>query len=127
MLPSIGILFSVEMIRDGGSLAATFQGSDGCKYWLFLQVRLNKLPSGELERVAYEEPVVIDRLAEKGIPVTWPQARVLLAQIRPLLHKERDQKWFEIMQEVVLTEGALPRGVNRHFERSKTQKQNEQA
>ena len=33
MLSSIGLVLSVEMIRDGGSLAAVFQGSNGHKYW----------------------------------------------------------------------------------------------
>ena len=34
MLPSIGLLLSVEMIRDGGSLAASFQGSNGAVFHL---------------------------------------------------------------------------------------------
>jgi len=123
MLPSIGMLLSVEMIRDGGSLAATFQGSDGCEYWLFVQVRLNKLSSGEHERVGYEGPVVLDRLAGRQISVTWQQARVLLAQMRPLLQDDRDRKWFEIIREALLAEGALPSDVNRNFDKAKTQKQ----
>src|SRR5215475_11958739 len=116
MLPSIGIVLSVEMIRDGGSLAATFRGADGCEYWLFLQVRLNKLSSGEHERVGYEGPVVLDRLAGREISISWQQARVLFAQMGPLLQDERDRKWFPIMEEALLAEGALPSGVNRQFD-----------
>jgi hypothetical protein len=116
MLPSIGIVLSVEMIRDGGSLAAIFQEIDGNQYWLFLKVRINELPAGVRERVGYEMPVVVDRLTGIEIPVTWKQAQVILSQIGHLLHHDRDRKWFGIMQETVLSEGTLPNGVNRHFD-----------
>jgi hypothetical protein len=127
MLPSIGLFRSVEMIRDGGSLAATFQGSDGCDYWLFLEVRINEISSAVRERVGYKAPVVVDRLAQRPIPITWQHARVLLAQMRPLLRDDRDRKWYEIMEEALLAEGLLPSGVNRHFDGPWTQKQNESA
>jgi hypothetical protein len=112
------------MVRDGGSLAATFQGSDGCEYWLFLKVRINKLSSGDWERVGYEAPVIIDRLAWRAIPITWQHARVFLAQMRPLLRDERDRKWYGIMEEAVLAEGPLPSGVDRYL-RTVNPKQNE--
>jgi hypothetical protein len=127
MLPSIGLFISVEMISDGGSLVASFQGSDGCRYWLILPVRLNKLSSGEYERVGYEAPAVLDRLGQRAIPVTWQHARVLLAQMHPLLREERHRKWYGIMEEALQVEGALPSGVNRHFDKPNAGKQNEPA
>jgi hypothetical protein len=96
MLPSIALVFSVEMIRDGGSLAATFQGTDGCEYWLFLQVRIGD---------GFEEPVILDRLTQRKIPITWQQAESLLNQVHPHLSKDRDLYWFSVMKEAVEAKG----------------------
>jgi hypothetical protein len=118
MIPSINVVLSVEMIRDGGSLAATFLGSDGCEYWVFLPVRINKLASGEWQRTGYEEPVILDRLTQRNIPITWQHAQIFLAQMLPLLRNESDLKWHAIMTEALSSKGALPSGVDRDYGRS---------
>ncbi len=101
------------MIRDGGSLAAGFYDSHGSAYWLFLQVRTGTLPTGEIERLGYEAPVVLDRLTGLTIPMTWQHAEVFLNQIGRLIEREPNLKWFAAMQEVAATKGNLPNGIER--------------
>ena len=121
MLPAIGLVSSVEMIRDGGSLAAVFQGTDSCEYWVCLPIRLDKLASAGWERIGYENPVVVDRLAQRQIPITWQQAQIFLSQMRPLLCRERDLHWFEVMFEAVRLQGGLRSRDNPDFGRATTQ------
>ena len=113
MLPSIALVHSVEMIRDGGSLGAAFQGSNGSEYWLFLKLKVRELPSGERERIGYEEPVIVDKLISSSIKVSWQQAGVILNQMRPMLRDESSRSWLETMYESVQTNGQLPSGVER--------------
>jgi hypothetical protein len=113
MLPSIAIVDSVEMIRDGGSLGAAFRGTDGSKYSLFFQLRSQTLPSGNMERLGYEVPAVVDRLAQRSSPVTWEHASILLDQIARLSERERDLHWIGVMREVIDSEGQLPSSIER--------------
>lgn len=113
MLPSIGLVNSVEMIRDGGSLAASFQGSNGAQYWLFFPLRHRRLPSGVFERLGYAQPVVIERLTNIEIEISWEHSLVLINQIRPLIQKPRDAKWLNAMESAAKAEGALPGEVER--------------
>src|SRR5262245_21700002 len=113
MLPSIGLVMSVEMIRDGGSLAAVFQGSNGSEYWLFFPLRHRTLPSGVFERLGYAEPVVIERQTNTEIKISWQRAIVFIQQIRPLIRESGHEKWLEVMEEVAKAKGALPGEVER--------------
>ena len=112
MLPSIALVFGIEMIRDGGSLAAIFQGLDGGEYWVLLKVRL-KVIAGVIERLGYEEPAVLDRLNQREIAISWQHAQILLSQIAPFLDGERKRRWLNIMIEAVSANGALPGGIER--------------
>ncbi len=118
MIPPIGLILGVEMIRDGGSLAVAFQGTDSCEYWLFLPVRLNRLASGEVERLGYEAPVIVDRLLGQELPMSWQHAQAFLSQVRPWLEHERQIHWFGIISEAVRLRGKLPDGVDNNFGRS---------
>lgn len=113
MLPPIAIVDSVEMIRDGGSFGALFRGPDGSQYSLVLQLRTQDLPSGDVERLGYDAPAVIDRLAQRSFQITWKQASILLDQIAILSENERDLHWVCIMREVIATEGKLPGSIER--------------
>ena len=115
MLPSIAHLNSVEMIRDGGSLAASFQGADSAEYWLFFQVSLSEVPDGTLERLAYQAPAVVERQAGTSVDVSWTQAKVLLNQLRPLLRDDAHRGWLETMCVVAEGDGALPPGIERNL------------
>lgn len=115
MLPSISLVRSVEMIRDGGSLAAVFQGSNGSEYWLFFEIKLNALPSGKAERWGYSDPVVVDRVTGTSMPFSWQHALVLLRQISALSLEATDRKWLVAMETVAQNLGKLPPEVDRTF------------
>ena len=108
MLPPIAIVVSVEMIRDGGSLAASFCGPHGDRWWLLLKIRMADLPTGERGRVGYSEPVALDRLTGVEHALSWTQAGILLRQMKPMLSSDDARFWFAVMERVVSTEGELP-------------------
>jgi hypothetical protein len=116
MLPAIGLVQSVEMIRDGGSLAASFDGADGSPYSLLLKVRIGERAGGGAERLGYEAPVIFDAVSRQEIQVSWNHAQVLLGQIARLIDGEEDLKWLRAMEEVVASRGGLPSVVRRSFE-----------
>lgn len=65
MLPSLRELIDVEMLRDGGSLAATY--SDGRQEaFLFLKINIRVHDDGRRELVKFEKPVI-----RGGYPVQW--------------------------------------------------------
>lgn len=119
MLPSISALVAVEMIRDGGSLAATFSGLNGSKYGMHMQVISGRGPSGELIRRGYERPVVFERIevhdqqrwgweAINEVELSWQHAVALLHQLRPHVRSESDARWLAAMIECAKGEGKCP-------------------
>ena len=115
MLPSIAIVLSVEMVRDGGSLAAVFQGSNGSEYWLFFEIDYQVLPSRGWERLGYKDPVVFERQTGIKTALSWQHAKIFLNQMSPLLRADRDAKWLKLMQETAETQGQLPSAIERIF------------
>jgi hypothetical protein len=124
MLPPISAIFSVEMIRDGGSLQAEFVGTNGSKYCLYFKLITRMSSAGELVRVGYEHPVVYERLefregnsvewqAINQVDVSWAHAKVLMHQLRDLLKSGEDSKWLSAMEDVANTEGQVPRNMPR--------------
>jgi hypothetical protein len=108
MLTSITLVDSVEMIRDGGSLAVVFHGKDSCEYWLFLKILMRTLESGDVERLGYAAPTIVDRLTNLEEAITWEQALSMLGQAGQMIHQECDLKWHAIMRKVVISKGLLP-------------------
>jgi hypothetical protein len=101
MLPTISLALSVEMLRDGGSLCAAFQGTNGSVYWLVLPVQFE---SGVVK--GYSNPVVVERpFAAEEIQVSWSHAEVLLHQIEHLLPPSANRSWVQPMYEVIHNEG----------------------
>jgi hypothetical protein len=96
MLPQVARLTSLDVYRDGGSISASFQGTDGDSYTLFFKIHrgwVDSLPA------KYEAPV-LDRYtptenkipitgvadptwAKQSGPVSWPDARILLDELTP--------------------------------------------
>ena len=107
MLPSISFVESVEMIRDGGSLAAIFNGSNGANYWLFIKIEVKISLSGEWQRERYLPPIIVEREIGTAIEISWQHAKVFLNQMRSLLRGPRDQQVLEIMITLVNTEGKM--------------------
>jgi hypothetical protein len=113
MLPSISLVLGVEMVRDGGSLAAIFEGSNGAEYSLFFPLRHQLLPSGVFERLGYGQPIVIERRASIQIEVSWQHALILIHQVRPLIREPRQIKWLNAMEATAKAEGVLPDEIER--------------
>lgn len=113
MLPPIGIVDCVEMIRDGGSLAAVFHGTDSCEYWLYLKIIIRELGQNEVEKMGYAEPKIVDCLTGTARSISWQHAAILLGQIGGKIDSERDVKWHGVMEKVVAAEGRLPIEVRR--------------
>jgi hypothetical protein len=108
MIPPIGLLLSVEMIRDGGSLAAEFQCADAATYWLFFPLRMQELASGEIERLGYGQPIISCRIAGTSTEISWDHALALLNQMEPLLRDESHREWLDAMRATARGGGALP-------------------
>lgn len=123
MLPAIDAVVSVEMIRDGGSLASTFIGNNGTKYSLCFNLIQAHAPSGNVIRIGFEKPLVFERVefrdshdgqetigwrAINQTVVSWNHALILLHQIRGFTQDESNLKWLDVMEEVAANEGKLP-------------------
>ncbi|MGJ5151349.1 hypothetical protein [Bradyrhizobium sp. HKCCYLR1023] len=95
MPPKVKTLVHAEMIRDGGSLAAEFLDDRDVEWILFLPLRqVNQ--EGRMERLGFDEPVLIDaspdkrpagtpgitysKLSGPSYPLSWAQAQELTAQ-----------------------------------------------
>jgi hypothetical protein len=113
MLPPIVIVDSVEMIRDGGSLAAIFHGGDSCEYWLFFKIRMSNSKPNVAERLGYSEPKVVNRRTNSEVEITWEHAAVMLRQIEKFTHTNHDRQWLKKMQTVADSSGTLPDDVER--------------
>jgi hypothetical protein len=125
-LPTVSKALGVEMIRDGGSFAASFEDEDGRRYILFTQIKF--VDHGELtkERIGYELPILIDcdpakrppdtdrkthgELSGPKIPVTWAEARTLMALTTGLPEglSEWRLKWLDCMNYIVANDGGVP-------------------
>ena len=97
MLPAVRKVEDVELIRDGGSFAATFESDGGERYILFVEIdpEISVLRDRTLAR--YNEPVLIDcdpakrpqntatvfysELGGPSVPISWSEARSLFGEI----------------------------------------------
>jgi len=124
MLPHVTGLTHVEMIRDGGSFAATFD-SDGSRYILFIPICIVDHEPPMKERAAYGEPILIDanpakrpadtataiysELCGPHVALSWDQAGDILtaaanhaARLRPI-----NAEWLKQMIRVVAGKGQV--------------------
>lgn len=125
MVPTIARVLSVEMIRNGGSLAAIFQDPRGLTYWLYFDLISQRLPDGVFERLGYETPVVFERqpsgMTNTAMNISWHHATVMLDRMRSLIEDEDSHarteslRWLERMAETAQGEGRLPSGVARYL------------
>lgn len=113
MLPPVVIVDSVEMIRDGGSLAAIFHGGDSCEYWLFFEIRMSNSKPNVAERLGYSEPKIVNRHTSTEVGIAWEHAAMMLRQIEKLTHRDHDRLWLKKMQTVADSRGTLPNEIER--------------
>lgn len=138
MLPTISNVQSIEMIRDGGSLAAKFDTADGATYILLLKIRMeigdDPTITGEYEEttvasLGYDQPVLIDCDPAKRPPDTdamvhsassgpcqllsWSEARSIFEGIERVVGAlaENPLKWLHMMGFTIQNDGCLPPGI----------------
>jgi hypothetical protein len=114
------------MIRDGGSLAATFRSDRDGDYTLFLPIDCVVHDAINVERRGYRLPVLIDRepalrpadtekvrhsaLGGPASTLAWEDAHALITAIKPLADElpQLLQRWLEMMDFVTGSGGSLP-------------------
>jgi hypothetical protein len=125
MLPDVCRLDRVEMIRDGGSFAATFENDCGARYILFIPIRTVK-DGDRRRRLGYDPPLIIDcdpkkrpantdrvrysELCGPKIPISWADARGAVDAITRLANglDSFGRHWLGQMAHIAATEGMLP-------------------
>ncbi len=107
MIPSIVSVSSVEIIRDGGSLAAIFYGQDGCEYWLFFRF-IRDFFGTNSSIIGYMQQVNVDRLTGIVYELSWEHALIYLRQIFPFLNGKYHKRLLRSMEEIALSSGQLP-------------------
>ena len=108
MLPAIAHALSIEMLRDGGSLCASFQGTDGSQYWLLLPVVI--AGPGTSAAAHYGLPVIVERpFAPEELQVSWEHARLLLQPIEDLLPPNANRAWVQPMYDCIRAKGRWSR------------------
>ena len=108
----------MDIIRDGGSLAAAFLGSDAVEYWLMFKVQMEKDSAGKWVRSKYSEPQIVNRQAGTNTIISWQHARVFLNGLRGMLKKDTDLKYWQLMADVAELDGSLSVSATKHFGQS---------
>jgi hypothetical protein len=128
-------LVSAETIRDGGSLATSFRDEQGADWILFLPLR-KAFHEGQLEKLGFEDPVLIDGAPESRPADTsgrvysvlsgpssllnWQEAQALTAQF--ITHAAALDEWaagaLNELCVAVASEGRLPLGMERFISTS---------
>jgi hypothetical protein len=126
MPPTLTRAVDVELIRDGGSYAATFCDEEGGRYILFTRIKHIERSEATKERIGYEQPILIDCNPTKRPPntdtrmygdlsgsstaITWAEARAFMALTKGLAKglDARREKWLDQMNHVVASDGGLP-------------------
>jgi hypothetical protein len=134
-VPSVISVENVEMIRDGGSLAATYNSEGAGRHILFTKIRIAQGDSLTSERLCYEQPILIDcdpakrpldtdrihysKLSGPAVSVTWEEARVLVAGFSRLADglNEFGMMRLRRLEHVVSTDGGLPPNIERYLRR----------
>ena len=123
-------LVSAETIRDGGSLAASFRDDRDADWILLLSLR-KAFYEGQLERLGFERPLLIDAAPESrpadtpdrvysvlsgpSSLITWREAQALTAQFttHAAALNERAAEALDDLCAVVASKGQLPRDTER--------------
>jgi hypothetical protein len=90
-----------------------FQGSNGAEYWLFFELDTRELPTGQLERLGYKAPVVVERQVGLPLAISWEEAKIMLHQMRPLAPDASSLKWLDVMETTAEAHGRLPTQMER--------------
>jgi hypothetical protein len=119
MLPPVAAVIDVERIRDGGSLQASFLGTNGSTYCLLYKLVTSIDADGRPKHSGYDSPMVFERLEYRDsssigwrsaneVEISWEHAVILLRQFLQHDLREIQARWLRIMAEVASLKGALP-------------------
>ena len=119
MLPSISTVGDIEMIRDGGSLQASFFGPNGSLHCLYFRLASQLDSQGKHKRSGYSSPIVFERLefrhltsfewqSVNEVEVSWEHAAVILHQFHSHPLSDAQVRWLNVMEEVASLKGGTP-------------------
>jgi len=89
MLPSVAQVLSVEIIRDGGSLAVIWRGGDGAEYWLLYPVKVEPVDADHNRIADWDGPQLRARSTGIVHELSWQHAPILIAQFRAFVGDAR--------------------------------------
>ena|SRR5687767_15898580 len=115
MLPAVTHVWSVEMVRDGGSLVAVWSGGDGAEYWLLYPV-IVELVDDDHDRIAgWAGPQVHVRGTGVVHELSWQHAKVFINQFRPFAASARFLEILDAMDEIATNRGVITPAVRAAF------------
>ena len=111
MLPPVTRVFSVEMIRDGGSLAATYGSGNGAEYCLFFPVRIEAVDSDHTRISGWESPELLERGTGLKTQLSWDHAKTFIGQLKPQVHDPREAALLDAMRDIAAASGSITSSV----------------
>ncbi|MER8523191.1 hypothetical protein [Mesorhizobium sp. M0598] len=125
MLPNLSRFVDIEMLRDGGSLTATFNDDDH-NHILLLQIVHEADQNSQASYARYHDPVLINcniklrprasagmiysELSDPQTPITWEEAGVLIGMASlPGNSPSWRLQWLAMMKEAVANKGSAKR------------------
>jgi hypothetical protein len=115
MLPPVTHVSSVEMIRDGGSLAAIFGGGDGSQYWLFFPVLRQYVGPDHSKISGWHLPEIRERSTGLKSQLSWQHAKTFIAQLKAHVDEERQIALLNAMSDVANAEGSITPSIEAVF------------
>lgn len=107
MIPSISRLHGAELVRDGGSVGATFADNEGALHWFIFPVeRVADPGDGSSRRVGFSLPVLVNRSTGLEFSMPWASARDLVARLEDFATTDSDRTWLNVMSQIAHGEGS---------------------
>jgi hypothetical protein len=107
VLPPVSHVLSVEMIRDGGSLAAGFRGSDGSECWLLFPVRTESVDADHSRIAGWDTPEIHERSTGLKSQVSWQHAATFIGQLASHVHDPQQIAILGAMRDVAGAVGSI--------------------
>jgi hypothetical protein len=107
VLPPVTNVISVEMIRDGGSLAVVFGGSDSAEYWLFFPVRTESVDADHTRIAGWGAPEIHERRTGLTTEISWQHAKTFIVQLKPHVRDPREVALLDAMIDIASAGGGI--------------------
>jgi len=105
MCPDVGVGFSIEKLRDGGSFAACSLDPQGKEWWLYIGVVRDEAS----RRIGYENPKILDRELGSETGLQWAECGSLLSRVANSIEGMDDStiRSLSEMKSVIDAEGVI--------------------